>query len=210
MTTRSGRRLVDDELTRSGALPRRPPRGREVDGDEHVIPVGDRSGADRFEAESPQVFLGETPDPAPKHAGGVAGVRRTQGRDADSMVALRPVVSEGLAYAFCGCMSCAVQVDPMPGDYTCPASMTAKLRAGVVWGKRVTRKWPSAFCSPPRRSPSSSRSSPLSQVSPTSVVRGRRRPGAPRAFHASQSRAAAAGHAIHESQREWARGSKSW
>jgi len=65
-------------------------------------------------------------------AGVVARVRRIQGREADSVVKLRPVVPDELPDEVRGSSSFVVEVDAMPGGYVCSASLKGKVRAGAV------------------------------------------------------------------------------
>src|SRR3954447_3953332 len=89
-------------------------------------------GVDPLEAQIRQVFFFDTPDLALSEAGGVARVRRIQGREADSVVKLRPVVPDELPDEVRGSSSFVVEVDAMPGGYVCSASLKGKVRAGAV------------------------------------------------------------------------------
>jgi hypothetical protein len=89
-------------------------------------------GVDPLDAQIRQVFFFDTPDLALSEAGVVARVRRIQGREADSVVKLRPVVPDELPDEVRGSSSFVVEVDAMPGGYVCSASLKGKVRAGAV------------------------------------------------------------------------------
>ena len=89
-------------------------------------------GVDPLEAQIRQVFFFDTPDLALSEAGVVARVRRIQGREADSVVKLRPVVPDELPDEVRGSSSFVVEVDAMPGGYVCSASLKGKARSGAV------------------------------------------------------------------------------
>jgi hypothetical protein len=100
-------------------------------------------GLDPLEAQIRQVFFFDTPDLKLNKAGVVARARRVQGRAADSVVKLRPVVPETLpGDARSG--SLGVEVDAMPGGWVCSASMKGRTDNEEVKlamaGKRAVRK----------------------------------------------------------------------
>jgi hypothetical protein len=89
-------------------------------------------GVDPLIAQIRQVFFFDTPDLALNEAGVVARARRIQGRDADSVVKLRPVVPADLPDAIRRSPSFGVEVDAMPGGYVCSASMKSSVPADRV------------------------------------------------------------------------------
>ena len=89
-------------------------------------------GMDPLQAQIRQVFFFDTPDLALNKAGVVARVRRIQGRDADSVVKLRPVVPDELPAEVRRSPTFGVEVDVMPGGYVCSASLKGKVRANAV------------------------------------------------------------------------------
>ena len=89
-------------------------------------------GMDPCEAQIRQVFFFDTPDLALNKAGVVARVRRIQGRDADSVVKLRPVVPDEIPDEVRRSPTFGVEVDVMPGGYVCSASLKGKVRANAV------------------------------------------------------------------------------
>jgi hypothetical protein len=89
-------------------------------------------GIDPLDAQIRQVFFFDTPDLALDAAGVVARVRRIQGRDADSVVKLRPVVPTDISDDLRSSPQFSVEVDAMPGGYVCSASLKGKVRAGAV------------------------------------------------------------------------------
>src|SRR3954463_21069 len=96
MSVRSSGQLIGDELTHLLDL------SKSANSVELKLTVPDDShrstiaalGVDPLEAQIRQVFFFDTPDLSLNAAGVVARVRRIQGRDADSVVKLRPVVPE--------------------------------------------------------------------------------------------------------------------
>jgi hypothetical protein len=127
-------RLVGDELTRLLELV------QGADSVELKLTVPDDShrstlaalGVDPLEAQIRQVFFFDTPDLALNDAGVVARVRRIQGRNADSVVKLRPVVPDELPDDVRRSNTFVVEVDAMPGGYVCSASLKGKVRPGAV------------------------------------------------------------------------------
>jgi hypothetical protein len=89
-------------------------------------------GMDPLQAQIRQVFFFDTPDLALNKAGVVARVRRIQGRDADSVVKLRPVVPDEIPDEVRRSPKFGVEVDVMPGGYVCSASLKGKVRANAV------------------------------------------------------------------------------
>jgi len=89
-------------------------------------------GIDPLNAQIRQVFFLDTPDLALDSAGVVARVRRIQGRDADSVVKLRPVVPTDIPEGLRSSPQLTVEVDAMPGGYVCSASLKAKVRPNAV------------------------------------------------------------------------------
>jgi hypothetical protein len=99
---------------------------------------------DPLEAQIRQVFFFDTPDLQLNKAGVVARARRVQGRAADSVVKLRPVVPETLPEDARRSGSLGVEVDAMPGGWVCSASMKGRTDNEevklAVAGKRAVRK----------------------------------------------------------------------
>lgn len=89
-------------------------------------------GVDPLEAQIRQVFFFDTPDLALDGAGVVARVRRIQGRDADAVVKLRPVVPSELPDDVRASSALTVEVDAMPGGYVCSATLKTAVPAGAV------------------------------------------------------------------------------
>jgi hypothetical protein len=89
-------------------------------------------GVDPLEAQIRQVFFFDTPDLRLNQAGVVARARRVQGREHDSVVKLRPIVPDDLAPEFRAAPSMVVEVDAMPGNYVCSASMKGTLPPTVI------------------------------------------------------------------------------
>jgi hypothetical protein len=146
VTTHTSGRLIGDELGRLLEL------AQGAHSVELKLTVPDDShrstiaalGVDPLDAQIRQVFFLDTPDLALNSAGVVARVRRIQGRDADSVVKLRPVVPDDLPDDLRRSSNCVIEVDAMPGGFVCSASMKSKLRPGVVlgsvsWGKSLRR-----------------------------------------------------------------------
>jgi len=134
MTTDSSSRLVGDELIRLLKLV------KEADSVELKLTVPETShrstiaalGLDPLEAQIRQVFFFDTPDLALNEAGVVARARRVQGRDADSVVKLRPVVPAELPADVRRSPRFGVEVDAMPGGYVCSGSLKGTLPAEAV------------------------------------------------------------------------------
>ena len=101
-------------------------------------------GVDPLEAQIRQVFFFDTPDLRLNQAGVVARARRVQGREHDSVVKLRPIVPDDLSPEFRSAPGMVVEVDAMPGNYVCSASMKGTLPTTVIHeavaGKHPLRK----------------------------------------------------------------------
>jgi len=97
-------------------------------------------GMDALDAQIRQAFFLDTPDLRLNQVGVVVRARRVQGRQADTVVKLRPVVPEELPAQFRDSRNMKVEVDAMPGGFVCSASMKAKsendLVKDAVAGKR--------------------------------------------------------------------------
>jgi hypothetical protein len=101
-------------------------------------------GMDPLDAQIRQVFFFDTPDLALNEAGVVVRARRIQGKTADTVVKLRPVVPDALPPGLRKSPALNVEVDAMPGGYVCSASLkgradNAEVRE-VALGKRPPRK----------------------------------------------------------------------
>jgi hypothetical protein len=77
---------------------------------------------DPLEAQVRLVTFLDTPDLALNKAGVVARFRRIQGKGADSVVKLRPVVPDDLPAELRALETFGLEVDAMPGGYVCSAS----------------------------------------------------------------------------------------
>ena len=84
-------------------------------------------GMDPLAAQIRQVFFFDTPDLALDAAGLVVRARRVQGREADSVIKLRPVVPDEVPGHLRDSPSMVVEVDAMPGGYVCSASLKRRL-----------------------------------------------------------------------------------
>ena len=80
---------------------------------------------DPIDAQIRQVFFFDTPDLALDKAGVVARARRVQGRGADTVIKLRPVVPEELPAELRVSPNFGVEVDAMPGGFVCSGSLKA-------------------------------------------------------------------------------------
>jgi hypothetical protein len=110
--------------------------------DEDTGSTVDALGLDPLEARLRQVFFLETPDLDLNRSGVVVRARRTQGRDDDSVVKLRPVVPDELPAEVRSAAGFGVEVDAMPGGFVCSGSYkgdTAKVREAAA-GERPLRK----------------------------------------------------------------------
>jgi hypothetical protein len=79
-------------------------------------------GIDPLEAQIRLVTFFDTPDLALNQAGVVVRARRIQGKGADSVVKLRPVVPSDLPDELCSLDTFGIEVDAMPGGFVCSAS----------------------------------------------------------------------------------------
>jgi hypothetical protein len=95
----------------------------------------DALGLDPLNAQIRQVFFLDTVDLDLDAAGLIVRTRRVQGRDADSVVKLRPVVPEELPKKLRKSPDLVVELDAMPGGHVCSASV--KRRLGKVDVKDV-------------------------------------------------------------------------
>ena len=84
-------------------------------------------GLDPIAAQIRQVFFFDTPDLALDRAGLVVRARRTQGREHDSVVKLRPAVPDELPRELRRSPNFGVEVDTMPGGHVCSGSMKGTL-----------------------------------------------------------------------------------
>ncbi|HWM73672.1 MAG TPA: hypothetical protein VNQ53_08030 [Nocardioides sp.] len=89
-------------------------------------------GADPLEAQIRQVFFFDTPELGLNEAGVVLRARRVQGRDADTVVKLRPVVPGDVSAELRSTPGFGVEVDAMPGGYVCSASLKGRLSGDAV------------------------------------------------------------------------------
>jgi len=80
-------------------------------------------GLDPLDAQIRQVFFLDTLDLDLDKAGVIVRARRVQGRDADSVVKLRPVVPEELPKKLRSSPDMVVELDAMPGGHVCSASV---------------------------------------------------------------------------------------
>ena len=134
MTADSKSRLVGDDLIRLLDLM------KDADSVELKLTVPEGSqrstvaalGLDPLEAQIRQVFFFDTPDLALNDAGVVARARRVQGRAADSVIKLRPVVPAELPADLRRSPAFVVEVDAMPGGYVCSATLKSRLPAKNV------------------------------------------------------------------------------
>jgi hypothetical protein len=115
-----------------------------------TVPDEDRYSAitalkmDPLLAQMRQVVFFDTPDLQLNRSGVVVRARRIQGREADSVVKLRPVVPEDIPPDLRASPWFGVEVDAMPGGFVCSASMKAahddvKVKA-VIDGERSIKK----------------------------------------------------------------------
>jgi hypothetical protein len=83
----------------------------------------DALGLDPLDAQIRQVFFLDTHDLELDSAGLIVRTRRVQGRDADSVIKLRPVVPEELPKKLRKSPDMIVELDAMPGGHVCSASV---------------------------------------------------------------------------------------
>ncbi len=88
-------------------------------------------GIDVLDAQIRQVFFFDTPELALDEQGIVVRARRTQGRDDDTVVKLRPVVPEEVEQ-WRSSEVVSVEIDAMPGGYVCSASAKYAVKAPAV------------------------------------------------------------------------------
>jgi len=91
--------------------------------DEHHRSTIGALGLDPLDAQIRQVFFLDTPDLDLDRAGVILRARRVQGRDADSVVKLRPVVPDKLPKKLRESPDTVVELDAMPGGHVCSASV---------------------------------------------------------------------------------------
>jgi hypothetical protein len=96
----------------------------------HHRSTADTLGLDPLDAQIRQVFFLDTPDLELDASGLVVRTRRVQGRDADSVVKVRPVIPNELPKKLRKSPNVVVELDAMPGGYVCSASV--KRRFGKV------------------------------------------------------------------------------
>ena len=89
-------------------------------------------GVDPLDAQIRQVFFFDTPELSLNEAGVVLRARRVQGRDADTVVKLRPVVPGDVSAELRSTPEFGVEVDAMPGGYVCSASLKGSLSGNAV------------------------------------------------------------------------------
>ena len=133
-TARKPNRLSDEDLARVLEL------AKQSDSVELklTVPASDQRKAvaalelDPLEAQIRQVFFFDTPKLALNAAGVVVRARRIQGKGADSVVKLRPVVPDELPESLRKSPNLVVEVDAMPGGYVCSATLKGKTDALAV------------------------------------------------------------------------------
>ena len=98
-------------------------------------------GLDVLDAQIRQVFFFDTPDLTLNAAGLVLRARRIQRRPGDVIVKLRPAVPSSFPKALRRNEGFKVEVDAMPGGYTCSASLRERLDntdvRQMILGKRA-------------------------------------------------------------------------
>jgi hypothetical protein len=114
------------------------------------VPDGDRRSTvaaldlDPIDAQIRQVMFFDTPDLALNRAGVVVRARRVQGRVADSVVKLRPVVPAEIPAALRKLPLFGIEVDAMPGGFVCSATLKATHEdadvKAVFRGERAIRR----------------------------------------------------------------------
>lgn len=98
-------------------------------GRRHVM---DRLGMDPMRAQLRQVAYFDTDDLRLDRAGVVVRARRVQGKNADCVVKLRPVVPAALGPELRGARGFGVEVDAMPGGFVCSASLRSSAEDAAV------------------------------------------------------------------------------
>jgi hypothetical protein len=101
-------------------------------------------GIDPLEGEIRLVTFFDTPDLALNQAGVVARARRIQGKGADSVVKLRPVVPDEIPEELRRLETFGIEVDAMPGGFVCSASFKgvadAEKTKAITFGQGPIRK----------------------------------------------------------------------
>lgn len=101
-------------------------------------------GLDALEGQIRLVTFFDTPDLALNQAGVVVRSRRIQGKGADSVVKLRPVVPDDLPAELRRLDTFGIEVDAMPGGFVCSASFKGvsdpEKAKQVSFGKAPVRK----------------------------------------------------------------------
>ena len=114
-----------------------------------IPPQGNRAavealGLDPLDGQIRLVTFFDTPDLALNEAGVVVRARRIQGKGADSVVKLRPVVPDDLPAKLRRLPNYGIEVDAMPGGFVCSASFKGVADPGkaklVSLGKAPVRK----------------------------------------------------------------------
>ena len=104
----------------------------------------DAQGLDPLDGQIRLVTFFDTPDLALNKAGVVARCRRIQGKGADSVVKLRPVVPADLPAKLRALEMFGIEVDAMPGGFVCSASFKGVAdpvkTKPVSFGKAPVRK----------------------------------------------------------------------
>jgi len=139
----------DDHVNESGAAALSPEQTTEVlrliKGSDTVelkltVPDADRHSAiaalelDAMDAQIRQVVFYDTPDLRLNAVGVVVRARRVQGREADSVVKLRPIDPGEIAPSVRKSANFGIEVDAMPGGFVCSGSMKNRLEDAVVKG----------------------------------------------------------------------------
>jgi hypothetical protein len=93
---------------------------------------GEKLGVDPLDAQIRQVYFFDTPDLALNQNGVVLRARRVQKKGDDSVVKLRPVVPDKLSKDLRSSPAFGVEVDAMPGGYTCSGTMKRSLDPAAV------------------------------------------------------------------------------
>jgi hypothetical protein len=94
--------------------------------DQQQRPAISALGLDPMEAQIRQVFFFDTPDLQLDAHGVVVRARRIQGKGADTVVKLRPVVPADLPADLRRSASFRVEVDALPGGYVCSATLKGR------------------------------------------------------------------------------------
>ena len=97
-----------------------------------TVPDADRRSAvaaldmDVLDAQIRQVAFFDTPELTLNDSGVVVRARRVQGKPADSIVKLRPIVPDDIPSKVRKLPSFGIEVDAMPGGFVCSGSMKAE------------------------------------------------------------------------------------